>query len=84
MAVTVLTGGLAQLLANFDRPIGLQPSGQFPTLPRRAIVLTREMIESAIAASGGSFARLTIQLVDAPDPQLLGAYELYLQVERIP
>lgn len=83
-----LTGGASLLFTgSWDRPIGLQRSGPVPVLPRRAIVLTREMIESAFATSAGGGTppgRLDIQLVDAPGPDLQGSYVLYIQVERIP
>lgn len=63
------------------RPIGMQGWG----LPRRVIVLTREMLESAFAAAGGaSLLKLEIPFLDAPDPQLAGSYVMYIEVERIP
>jgi hypothetical protein len=34
-----------------DRPIGMSSSGVLPTLPRRAIVLTREIVEAALNGS---------------------------------
>jgi len=67
-----------------DRPIGLQRSGPFLTLPRWAIVLTREMLDNAFAAAGGaSIVRMQIPFVDAPGPDLQGSYVLYIDVERI-
>lgn len=35
-------------MGSYDRPIGATHSGVFPTLPRRAIVITREIIESTL------------------------------------
>lgn len=68
-----------------DRPIGLQRSVPLMTLPRWAIVLTREMIESAFAGAGGaSTAKMEIPFIDAPGPDLQGSYVLYIEVERIP
>jgi hypothetical protein len=68
-----------------DRPIGLQRSVPLMTLPRRAIVLTREMIESAFAGAGGaSSVKMEIPFVDAPGPDLQGSYVLYIEVARLP
>lgn len=74
------------LAGSFDRPIGVMGLSTAPKLPRRAIVLTREKIETTLglkpSASSGIMA---VALVDAPwIPDLQGSYVLYLQVERIP
>jgi len=80
------TAGASLLFSgSWDRPIGLQESGPAPVLPRRVIVLTREIIENAFASSGGvSSVKIAVPLVDAPRPDLQGNYVLYIQVERYP
>ena len=68
--------------ATGSRPIGMQGYG----LPRRVLVLTREVVMKAFAAAGNNATSVTIEIpfLDAPDPTLQGSYVLYLQVERLP
>jgi hypothetical protein len=84
--VTPTSGGASMVFAlRNDRPIGLQRSVPLMTLPRWAIVLTREMLESAFASAGGaSTVKMEIPFVDAPGPDLQGSYVLYIEVERLP
>lgn len=72
--------------SNFDLPQGSVAGGeQGRSLPRRAIVLTREMIEAAL--NGGASGIVSIPLGDSgpqPSPLAFGSYILYVQVERVP
>jgi hypothetical protein len=84
-AMFLTAGASLMFTGSWDRPIGLQESGPAPVLPRRVIVLTREIIENAFASSGGvASVKIEVPLVDAPRPDLQGNYALYIQVERIP
>lgn len=80
-------------LSFFDHPIGaiFDPGvvalgalgGTGKRLPRRAIILTREMIEAALAGGNGI---VTVPLIDQGAQGVVGNghYVLYVQVERVP
>ena len=76
------TGSAAVFGSKGDRPIGLERSG----LPRRVIVLTREMVESLMPTYANRVSRnkMELQLVDAAGADLQGSYILYFEVERLP
>lgn len=78
-------------LSRFDHPIGAifdqHPNaglgGMGKRLPRRAIILTREMIEAALASGSGI---VTVPLTDQGAQGIVGNghYIMYVQVESVP